>query len=254
MIGLLVWRAPVPKRRQRAVTVKEVSILHTRFLQVEILRGARTPETVLRRRVHAAGKQLRKQGIRQVVLPADECCREWLEKWEIRPVSTLPLRRALAADWVRWLLEKEGLAPASARVAIAAAQPTGEVVHTVTELVLRHRYVLLDLPYGGETLAGQLRKEYGVSLLLHPSKAQMEEAEVRVLFEPRNDLEAGGRTIALYEEDVAMPPLYVPPALEDLLPQGVDRPQLLSVLRQAGALKNGQITLESGTETPETGP
>jgi len=197
MIGLLVWKVPVSKRRQRAVTVKEVSILHTRFLQVEVLRGAKTPETVLRRRVHAAGKQLRKQGVRQMVFPTDGCCQEWLERWEIRPISTLPLRRALAADWVRWLLEKEGVAPASARVAIAAAQPTGELVHMVTELVLRHRYVLLDLPYGGEMLAGQLRREYGVSLLLNPPKEQMQEAEVQVLLEPRDDLETRGQTIAL---------------------------------------------------------
>ena len=44
-------------------------------------------------------------------------------------------------------------------MAVCAAQMTGELVRTVTELALRHRYVLLDLPYGGEDHCRQLRKE-----------------------------------------------------------------------------------------------
>ena len=57
----------------------------------------------------------------------------------------------------------------------------------MTELVLRHRYVLLDLPYGGGDLCRQLRREYGVSLLLGPSQEQLEGAEAAVLFDPRTD-------------------------------------------------------------------
>lgn len=71
---------------------------------------------------------------------------------------------------------------------MAGDQLSGELVRTVTELALGNRYVLLDVPYGGDTLANQLRREYGVSLLLSPTRQQMEEADVLVLFAARTDL------------------------------------------------------------------
>ena len=40
-----------------------------------------------------------------------------------------------------------------------------------------------------------------------------------------------------------LPPLVLPPAMEERLPAGCDRPQLLSALREAGALRPGQISL-----------
>lgn len=71
---------------------------------------------------------------------------------------------------------------------MAGSQLTGELVRTVTELSLRNRYVLLDLPYGGEELCRQLRREYGVTLLLSPAKEQLEGADVLLLFDRREDL------------------------------------------------------------------
>ena len=146
MIALLEWASPERGRRRKAVTVKEESVLHLRLYRASLQRGPRTPEAVLRRRVLAAGKRLRKLGVTQAVLPAGFPYGQELARCGLRPVSTLSLRRALAADWVRWVLEEKGRSPAGARVAVCAAQLTGEVVRTVTELSLRHRYVLLDLP------------------------------------------------------------------------------------------------------------
>ena len=105
--------------------------------------------------------------------------------------------------------------------------------------------MLLDLPYGGEELSRQLRREYGVSLLLGPSKEQLEGAEALVLFGERQDLERKNPVVlALYEGDEdPLPPLVLPPAMEERLPAGCDRPQLLSALREAGALRPGQISL-----------
>ena len=159
MIGMLIWKEP--GKREKAVAVKERSILRVRFWCAEVLRGPKTPEAVLRRRVAAAGKRLRKQGVTRVVLPEEFAYGPQLEKWDLHPVSTLGLRRAIAADWVRWFLAEQGTPAAGARVAVSAEQLTGEVVRTVTELCLRCRYVLLDLPYGGEELSRQLRREYG---------------------------------------------------------------------------------------------
>ena len=76
-----------------------------RFTCAEITRGPKTPEAVLRRRVSAAGKRLRKLGITRAVLPEDFAYQELLERQGIRAVSTVTLRRALAADWARAVME-----------------------------------------------------------------------------------------------------------------------------------------------------
>ena len=236
MIGMLLWKSP--EKRGRAVSLGERSILHTRFLCAEITRSPRTPEALLRRRTAAALRKLRRQNVTRVVLPEGCPWPELSAKGGVHPVSTLPLRRAVAADWTRWALAEAGISPPGARVAVCAPSLTGEVARTVTELALRHRYVLLDLPYGGEELARQLRRDYGVSLLLGPW--QPGEAEAAVLFAPR---EGSGLRIPLYDEAAPLPPLGLPPALEEQLPAGADRGQLLSALREAGALRPGQISV-----------
>ena len=226
MIGLLLWKEPGGGRR--AVTLREISVMHARLLLAEVARGPKTPEAVVRRRVAAAGKRLRKQGVIQAVLPRDFSYGPALAKAGVGPVSTLPLRQALAG----------------ARVAVTAGTLTGQVARTVTELCLRHRYVLLDLPYGGEELCRQLRREYGVSLLLGPDKDQLEGAEALVLFDPRTDLTCRNPAVLrLYDETAPLPPLLLPPALEEKLPEGADRAQLLAFLREAGVLRLGQIAI-----------
>ena len=240
MIGMLIWKEP--GKLEKAVAVKERSILRVRFWCAEVLRGPKTPEAVLRRRVAAAGKRLRKQGVTRVVLPEEFAYGPQLEKWDLHPVSTLGLRRAIAADWVRWFLAEQGTPAAGARVAVSAEQLTGEVVRTVTELSLRHRYVLLDLPYGGEELCRQLRREYGVSLLLGPAREQLEGADALVLFDARTDLK-NPAALALYDESQPLPPVSLPPAMEEALPPGADRGQMLAALREAGVLRPGQIAV-----------
>lgn len=244
MVGLLIWAEP--QKGQRSVRLEERHILRMRFMEAEV---AKSPHgTVLRRRILAAGKKLRKRGVTQVVLPEDFSFWVQLEKCGLRPVSTLSLRRSIAADWVREELAEKGQPVAGARVAVAAATLTGEAVRTVTELCLRHRYVLLDLPYGGEELCRQLRREYGVSLLLGPSKDQLEGAEALVLFDSRTDLSMKNPVaLRLYDETQPLPLLTLPPESEEAIPQGVNRGQLLAVLREAGALKREQIALGGKT-------
>lgn len=249
MIGMIVWKSP--EKGRRSVQVRERSVLHMRFTCVEVARGPKTPETALRRRIGAAGKRLRKLGVSRAVLPENFPFVQQLEKGGVRPVSTLTLRRALAADWVRTAMEERGLTGGSVKLAISAGQMTGELVRTVTELSLRNRYVLLDLPYGGEDLCRQLRREYGVSLLLAPGKEQLEGADVLLLFDPREDL-AGKNPVVLplYGEAAPLPPLMLPPALEEKLPAGCDRAQMLAALQEAGAIRPGQITLGRRLEVP----
>ncbi len=246
MIGILLWREPQAGRRQRQIALAERSILHMRFLVAEVARGPWTPEAALRRRAAAAAKRMRKRGVTRVVLPEGFAYTAQMEKQGVRPVSTLALRRRLAADWVRELLARRGISPGGARVAVAAEQMSGELVQTVTELALRHRYILLDVPYGGEEFCRQLRREYGVSLLLKPDRAQLEEADALVLFDPRMDLRpGGGGVLQLYGEASPLPPLSLPLAMEEQLPEGADWGQLLAALLEAGAVRPGQVTVKA---------
>lgn len=245
MVGMLVWSVPRKGKREKAVLLRERSVLHLRVCCAEIQRGPKTPEAVLRRRVRDAARRLRKADVSRVVLPEDFPYEALLEERGLRAVSALPLRKALAADWVRWSLRERGVPAAQARVAVAAESMTGEVVRTVTDLALRHRYVLLAVPYGGEELSHRLRREYGVSILLAPTREQLEAADAVLLFAARADL-SGRQVLPLYDERVPLPPVALPPALEDALPPGMDRPQLLTLLLEGGVLRPGQMALQSG--------
>ena len=235
MTAMLLWTPPVRGKRQRSVEIREEIILHTRFLCASVLRGPRTPEPVLEWRVAAAARGLRKRGARQIVLPEDWNFSDRLG--ELRLVSTLPLRSCLAADWVRWALIRQGIPAAGARVAVCADTLAGETARTVTELSLRHRYVLLDLPYGGEELCRSLRREYGVSVLLRPGREELRATDAAVLFAPRR--ESFPTALPVYDEARPLPPLSLPPALEEQIPAGVNREQLLAVLRERGQIRPG---------------
>lgn len=230
MIGMMTWTPPAGGVRQKSVALETRALLHLRVAWASVARGPRTPEALVRRRVLTAAKRLRKAGVTRLVVPEAFAYGEQLEKVGVAPVSTLPLRRALAADL--------------ARAVMAGRNLSGELVRTVTELALGNRYVLLDVPYGGDTLANQLRREYGVSLLLSPTRQQMEEADVLVLFAARTDLRRRDPAVLrLYDEAAPLPPLLLPPVLEGQMPPGLCRPQLLAVLVESGVLRPGQITV-----------
>ena len=247
MIGMILWDPPEGGRRQKRVAVEDRVVLHMRFACVRIVRGPHTPEAAVRRRVLSAAKRLRRLGISCAVLPEDFPYRELLEKHGVGPMPTLALRRTLAADLTRAAMAAKGLSGGSAKLAVTGDQLTGELVKAVTELALRNRYILLDLALGGEELCRGLRREYGVSLLAAPSVEQLEGADVLVMFAPRRELSRRNPVVLmLYEgEEQPLPPLALPPALEERLPAGCDRPQILAALQEAGVLRPGQITVGS---------
>lgn len=242
MFGMILWKAP---GQGAAVTMVEKHVLHARFFCAQIARGPRTPELVVRRRVAQAVRRLKKAGAVRVVLPEGFAWEALLQRGGIRPMTALPLARRMAAELAEAELRRLGTDPAGARLAVAGERLSGELTRTVTELALRHRYVLLDVPYGGEELGRQLRREYGVTLLLCPGAEQMAAADVLVLFGPRPDLQRKNPSVLeLYEGgELRLPPLLLPPALESKLPEGVDRPQMLCALQEAGALRPGQVTV-----------
>lgn len=243
MFGILIWTPPERRKRQKTVETAERVILHTRFTCIYVLRGPRTPEAVVRRRVASAARKFQRLGIRRVVLPEVFAYEALLARRDLEPVDTLTLRRELASELVRRGLEDRELS--GGRVAVSSDTMSAELVRTVTELALRCRYVLLDVPFGGEELAGRLRREYGVSLLLAPDRAQLEAAEALVLFAPRTDLRRDNPVVVEAYRGAAapLPTLLLPPAMEEQLPAGCCRTQLLAALRESGALRPGQISL-----------
>ena len=224
MIGMLIWdRAG---HGLRPVRMKEISVLHVRFLCGEVTALERTAAVARSHRLRTAGRRLLRQGVERVVLPEGSAA-DVLPKG-LRPVSTLALRRAIAADWAGELLRLRQQPPGGARVLVTANALSGEVVRTVTELALRHRYLLLTVPFGGEELCRRLRREYGVSVLLNPTAEQMAEAAVQIAFDPVEA--AGGGFLPLYDEQLPLPALLLPPSIEACLPKGVNRGQLLSLI------------------------
>ena len=142
MVGMMLWEPS--GHWTRPVTLKEVSVLHIRFLCARMAQDRRRNPLTERRRLRTAGKKLLRQRVEQVVLPAGASAEALPEG--LRPVETLSLRRAIAADWCGELLRFRGENPAGARVLITADALSGEVVRTVTELALRHRYLILKVP------------------------------------------------------------------------------------------------------------
>lgn len=245
MIGMLIWdRAG---HGLRPVRMKEISVLHVRFLCGEVTALERTAAVARSHRLRTAGRRLLRQGVERVVLPEGSAA-DVLPKG-LRPVSTLALRRAIAADWAGELLRLRQQPPGGARVLVTANALSGEVVRTVTELALRHRYLLLTVPFGGEELCRRLRREYGVSVLLNPTAEQMAEAAVQIAFDPVEA--AGGGFLPLYDEQLPLPALLLPPSIEACLPKGVNRGQLLSVLWEHGTLRPGQVTVRLETNRAE---
>lgn len=245
MVGLLRWNQE--GRFLRPIPLREVNILHVRFLCADMSRGERMSAAAERRKLRSAGKKLLRQGIERVVLPSDVPADALPEG--LRPAGTLSLRRAIAADWCGALLRLRGENPAAARVLVTANALSGEVVRTVTELALRHRYLILKVPFGGEELCRRLRREYGVSIVLNP-ETEREPASIHMAFDPTEA--QGGGFLPLYDESLPLPRLLLPPEVEARLPEGLDRGQLLSVLWRTGALRPGQVSVQLG-ETENKG-
>ena len=108
MIGMMTWTPPAGGVRQKSVALETRALLHLRVAWASVARGPRTPEALVRRRVLTAAKRLRKAGVTRLVVPEAFAYGEQLEKVGVAPVSTLPLRRALAADLARAVMAGVG--------------------------------------------------------------------------------------------------------------------------------------------------
>lgn len=251
MIGLI---SVAPRQWSRRTTAPErVRVLGVEFPLGTVGNGC---GWAARRRMERTMKRLRARGVTALV-PSAEFSAEAAAQWTLPLVDLTPLKRELAAVLVQAELEEKRVPYARARIGVWAAGPSGELVRAVTELSVQCRYLLLELPWGGETLCRQLRREYGVSIQLNPGWEQLSRADALALFDPPAKPEIRGLRLdsgGTWD----LPPLALPPALEAQIPEAWDRNRLLAALRAAGALRPGQITAaarrEDGTSSGSCQP
>jgi hypothetical protein len=237
MFGWIEWGGA---QQRRGVKIGEKQVLRLNFWAASIAHTERTPAALLRRRCLSAAKHLGKLGVRYAVFPEKFPFMEEFERCGVHPADPLPLYRAMAAELARAELEERGMSPASAMVAVCGDHLSPEVTRTVTELCARYRYVTLWAGGEGAALCRKLRREYGASLVLADSPAQLERAEATVLFCPNESV--SGSRLELY-------PGGTPPQCTLNLsggqetPESCDRSQLFAALFASGALRPAQVEI-----------
>lgn len=212
------------------------------FLVLDMGRGAQG--VFAARRAASAAKKMRAQGVRRAVFPVDFPHTAIFLRHGIAPVDPMPLRKVLAPQYVRRRLDAIALAPTQAVVAVAGEHLSSEMMQTVQELALAYRYVMLSVRSGGEEAARNLRRQFGISLLLSPSRDQLDRADALVLFAPRADLSCRNSVLCtLYHGggEQGRVPLQLSETIRGDIPPNCSIDQLAAALYHMGALSPLQL-------------
>lgn len=190
------------------------------------------------RRLKRAGRSLCAGGAVRALVPAGFDRWPLLLKLGLRPVDPGAFLRAQAAPLAASLLERQGLAPDRATVALRGRRADGEMLRAALALCPRVRRLTISAPQGGEELAAWLRREYGLPVL--PADAP---AQAALLLQPGTEPEDANPCPALTlfgpEPDLAGLRLSAP----DLAPTDREDLPLLSALWEGGRLGPEQLTI-----------
>lgn len=124
------------------------------------------------RRLKRAGRSLCTGGAVRALVPTG------FDRWPLllalglRPMDPGPFLRAHAAPLTASLLERQGLAPDQATVALRGQRADGAMLRAALALCPRVRRLTISAPRGGERLAAWLRQEYGLPILPADAPAQ----------------------------------------------------------------------------------
>lgn len=124
------------------------------------------------RRLKRAGRSLYSGGVVRALVPPG------FDRWPLllalglRPMDPGPFLRAHAAPLTASLLERQGLAPDRATVALRGQRADGAMLRAALALCPRVRRLTISAPRGGERLAAWLRQEYGLPILPADAPAQ----------------------------------------------------------------------------------
>ena len=190
------------------------------------------------RRLKRAGRSLCAGGAVRALVPAGFDRWPLLLKLGLRPVDPGAFLRAQAAPLAASLLERQGLAPDRATVALRGRRADGEMLRAALALCPRVRRLTISAPQGGEELAAWLRREYGLPIL--PADAP---AEAALLLqpgtEPEDDNPCPALTLFGPEPDLAGLRFSAP----DLAPTDREDLPLLSALWEGGRLGPEQLKI-----------
>ncbi len=190
------------------------------------------------RRLKRAGRSLCAGGAVRALVPAGFDRWSLLLKLGLRPVDPGAFLRAQAAPLAASLLERQGLAPDRATVALRGRRADGEMLRAALALCPRVRRLTISAPQGGEELAAWLRREYGLPIL--PADAP---AQAALLLQPGTEPEDANPCPALTlfgpEPDLAGLRLSAP----DLAPTDREDLPLLSALWEGGRLGPEQLKI-----------
>ena len=190
------------------------------------------------RRLKRAGRSLCAGGAVRALVPAGFDRWPLLLKLGLRPVDPGAFLRAQAAPLAASLLERQGLAPDRATVALRGRRADGEMLRAALALCPRVRRLTISAPQGGEELAAWLRREYGLPIL--PADAP---AQAALLLQPGTDPEDANPCPALTlfgpEPDLAGLRFSAP----DLAPTDREDLPLLSALWEGGRLGPEQLKI-----------
>lgn len=190
------------------------------------------------RRLKRAGRSLCAGGAVRALVPAGFDRWPLLLKLGLRPVDPGAFLRAQAAPLAASLLERQGLAPDRATVALRGRRADGEMLRAALALCPRVRRLTISAPQGGEELAAWLRREYGLPIL--PADAP---AQAALLLQPGTEPEDANPCPALTlfgpEPDLAGLRLSAP----NLAPTDREDLPLLSALWEGGRLGPEQLKI-----------
>ena len=120
------------------------------------------------RRLKRAGKSLRLGGVLRILAPSEFL--PLMEGFGLRPVELERFLQAQSVPLALGALERQGLTPDRATVALRGQRAGREMTRTAVGLCSKVRNLVVDAPRGGEELALWLRREYGIPVL--PPKEQ----------------------------------------------------------------------------------
>lgn len=190
------------------------------------------------RRLKRAGRSLCAGGAVRALVPAGFDRWPLLLKLGLRPVDPGAFLRAQAAPLAASLLERQGLAPDRATVALRGRRADGEMLRAALALCPRVRRLTISAPQGGEELAAWLRREYGLPILPADAPAQAS-LLLQSGTEPEDANPCPALTLFGPEPDLAGLRLSAP----DLAPTDREDLPLLSALWEGGRLGPEQLKI-----------
>lgn len=124
------------------------------------------------RRLRRAGRTLRRGGAVRVLVPGNFSQWRLLREAGLRPVDPDLFLRAQSVPLVLAALDRRGLSPDRAVVALRGLRADRDMVRTAVQLCPLVRSLIIDAPRGGLELAQQLRREFGVPILPETERGQ----------------------------------------------------------------------------------